>query len=338
MRSLILLLLAVFSVPVFAQSLSKPSNVTAVASSGTAVTVTWGAATVTPAPTTPPTVNYIVTRTGGGSEPFVSAQQPGTSFSDSGLTPGVTYTYTVGAATTTIPLYNSVSDSVSVTMPITPAVPTGLAASVTDAGVVLTWNAVVGAIRYVIFRNGTEIETATGRTYTDEDVDPSTTYRYSVASSNAAGDSEETSAIAVTTRGDGSQREAVWTREFNRADGNFDGVVTFQEYLVAFPNTLPWVVMNHRFNSTDDDVSGDLTVDEYIAHFAGKTVKRPSKAQTFFIADLDGDDLLDVDEYSLTLNRGTKTVQLNKKFNKLDKDDSTLVSQREFGIRYGTEE
>jgi hypothetical protein len=338
MRSLILLLLAAVSGPVFAQSLSKPSNVTAVASSGTAVTVSWSAATVTPAPTPAPTVNYIVTRTGGGGEPFVSAQQPGTSFSDSGLTPGTTYTYIVAAATAIIPIYNSVSDSVSVTTPVTPPVPTGLAGSATDAGVVLTWNAVSGAIRYVIFRNGTEIDTSTGRTYTDEDVDPATTYRYSVASTNAAGDSDETAEITITTKGDGSQREAVWTREFERADGNFDEVVTFQEYLVAFPNTLPWVVMNHRFNSTDDDISGDLTVDEYILHFAGKTVKRPSKAQTFFIADLDGDDLLDVDEYSLTLNRGTKFAQVQKKFDKLDKSDSGMLSQREFGIRYGTAE
>ncbi len=293
---------------------------------------------MTPAPTPAPTVNYIVTRTGGGGEPFVSAQQPGTSFSDSGLTPGTTYTYIVAAATAIIPIYNSVSDSVSVTTPVTPPVPTGLAGSATDAGVVLTWNAVSGAIRYVIFRNGTEIDTSTGRTYTDEDVDPATTYRYSVASTNAAGDSDETAEITITTKGDGSQREAVWTREFERADGNFDEVVTFQEYLVAFPNTLPWVVMNHRFNSTDDDISGDLTVDEYILHFAGKTVKRPSKAQTFFIADLDGDDLLDVDEYSLTLNRGTKFAQVQKKFDKLDKSDSGMLSQREFGIRYGTAE
>jgi hypothetical protein len=197
---------------------------------------------------------------------------------------------------------------------------------------------VSGATGYVIFRNGTELDTSTDRTFTDTEIEPATTYRYSVASKNAAGDSAKSAEITVTTKGDGSQREAVWTREFERADGNFDEIVTFQEYLVAFPNTLPWVVMNHRFNSTDDDISGDLTVDEYIAHFAGKTVKRPSKAQTFFIADLDGDDLLDVDEYSLTLNRGTKFAQVQKKFDKLDTSDSFMLSQREFGIRYGTEE
>jgi hypothetical protein len=323
MRSLILLLLAVFAVPAFAAP-TAPGNVVAVATSGTSVTVTWTESTGA--------TGYRVLR--NGVEP--GSATTNLTFTDTGLTPGTAYSYTVVAVDSSGGTAQSVSNTVTTLS--TPAIPTGLAGSATDAGVVLTWNTVVGATGYVIFRNGTEIDTSTGRTYTDEDVDPATTYRYSVASTNAAGDSDDTAEITITTKGDGSQREAVWTREFKRADGNFDGVVTFQEYLVAFPNTLPWVVMTHRFNSTDDDVSGDLTVDEYIAHFAGKTVKRPSKAQTFFIADLDGDNRLDPDEYALTLNRGTKSSVLMKKFSKLDKNDSTLVSQREFGIRYGTEE
>lgn len=325
MRSLILLLLAVFALPAFAAP-TAPGNVVAVATSGTSVTVTWTASTGA--------TGYQVLRNG---------VQPGTAttnltFTDTGLTPGTAYTYTVVAIDATDPGNTAQTISNTVTTLSTPAVPTGLAGSATDAGVVLTWNAVSGATGYVIFRNGTEIDTSTGRTYTDEDVDPATTYRYSVASTNAAGDSDDTAEITITTKGDGSQREAVWTREFKRADGNFDEVVTFEEYLVAFPNTLPWVVMINRFNSTDDDISGDLTVDEYIEHFAGKTVKRPSKAQTFFLADLDGDDLLDPDEFSLTVNRGTKESVLMKKFTKLDKSDSDLLSQREFGIRYGTVE
>jgi len=299
--------------------------VVAVAISGTSVTVTWTASTNA--------TEYRVLRNG---------VEPGTgttnlTFTDTGLTPGTTYTYTVIAVDASDGLTASATSN-PVTTLNTPAVPTGLNGSATDAGVVLTWSSVSGATGYVIFRNGTELDTSTDRTFTDTDVEPATTYRYSVASKNAAGDSAKSAEITITTKGDGSQREAVWTREFERADGNFDAIVTFQEYLVAFPNTLPWVVMNHRFNSTDDDISGDLTVDEYIAHFAGKTVKRPSKAQTFFIADLDGDDHLDPDEYSLTLNRGTKSSVLMKKFSKLDKNDSDLLSQREFGIRYGTEE
>lgn len=324
MRSLILLLLAVFSVPAFAQAPSPPSNVVAAATAGTSVTVTWDASVGAD--------GYLVFRNSVQVGTFTTNR----TYTDTGLSPGTQYSYTVAAANT----FGTSSQSAAsvVTTPNTPGTPTGLSGSATSDGVVLNWNSVSGATGYVVFRNGTEIDTTTTPGYTDEDVDPSTSYRYSVAATNTAGDSAETAEITVTTRGDGSQRETVWTREFNRADGNFDGVVTFQEYLVAFPNTLPWVVMNHRFNSTDDDVSGDLTVDEYIEHFAGKTVKRPSKAQTFFIADLDGDDLLDPDEYALTLNRGTKSSVLMKKFSKLDKNDSDLLSQREFGIRYGTVE
>lgn len=329
MRSIILLLLAVFAVPAFAAP-TAPGNVVAVANSGTSVTVTWTESTNA--------TGYRVLRNG---------VEPGTAttnltFTDTGLTPGTAYSYKVVAVDASDGL-TAQTTSNTVTTLNTPPIPTGLAGSATDAGVVLTWNAVIGATGYVIFRNGTKLDTSTGRTYTDDDVDPATTYRYSVASTNAAGDSEDTAEITITTRGDGSQREAVWTREFERADGNFDEIVTFPEYLVAFPNTLPKVVMNHRFNSTDDDISGDLTLDEYIAHFAGKTVKRPSKAQTFFLADElsdigDADGYLDPFEFALTLNRGTKEAVVMKKFTKLDKNDSGYLSQVEFGIRGGAGE
>lgn len=327
MRSLILLLLAVFAVPVFAQAPSAPSNVVATATTGTSVTVTWDASVGAD--------GYLVFRDSVQVGTFTTNR----TFTDTGLSPGTLYSYTVAAGNTFGT--SGQSAAATVTTPNTPGTPTGLTGSSTSGGVVLSWNSVSGATGYVVYRDGTEIDTTTTPGYTDSDVDPSTSYRYSVAAFNTGGESPETAQITVTTRGDGSQREAVWTREFNRADGNFDGIVTFDEYLVAFPqNSLSWVIMINRFNTTDDDISGDLTVDEYIAHFAGKTVKRPSKAQTFFLADLDGDDLLDLDEYSLTLNRGTKSAVATKKFDKLNKNDevSDFLSQQEFGIRYGTVE
>jgi Ca2+-binding EF-hand superfamily protein len=324
MRSLILLLFAVFAVPVFAQAPGSPSNVVATATAGTSVTVTWDASQTAD--------GYLVFRDSVQVGSFTTNR----TLTDTGLSPGTLYSYTVVAVNT---FGNSPQSApATVTTPNTPGTPAGLAGSATSAGVVLSWNSVSGATGYVVFRDGTELDTTTNPGYTDTDVEPSTSYRYSVSATNAGGESPESAQITVTTRGDGSQREAVWTREFNRADANFDGIVTFEEYLVAFPNNLPWVVMFHRFNSSDDDVSGDLTVDEYITHFAGRKIKRPSKAQTFFLIDLDGDDLLDPDEFALSLNRGTKFAQVMKRFNKLDKDGSTLMSQREFGIRYGTVE
>jgi hypothetical protein len=340
MRALILLFLAL-ALPSLGQSLSQPTNVNAVATGATTVTVTWTASTATGIAT--PAITYVVTRTGGSGGTFTSNLLSATTFSDTALTPGTSYTYRVQAFT--LNGENSVQSIISepdvVSTPAAPSTPANLRATLGTNSVVLAWDAVSGATTYTIYRNGEEIDDATGTTFTDTEVELATTYRYTVSATTPGGESDESNLVTITTKGDGSQREAVWTREFNRADGNFDGAVTFEEYLVAFPqNSLSWVIMINRFNTTDDDISGDLTVDEYIEHFAGKTVKRPSKAQTFFLADLDGDDLLDPAEYSLTLNRGTKPAAAMKKFNKLNKDrvEDEVLSQREFGIRYGTAE
>ncbi|MCW1884745.1 putative Ig domain-containing protein [Luteolibacter flavescens] len=332
MRFFILSLLALTAVPALAQTPTIPTNVQATATSGNAVTVTWTASTGGAG------ITYRVFRNNTQTGTDTSS----TTFSDSSLTPGTTYQYSVSAI-------NSVgasarSANVSVTTPTTPGVPTGLSGTAGTDGVVLRWNSVSGATEYVIFRNGTEIDTSTTTTYTDTETDFATTYRYSVASSNSSGDSSRSAEVAVTTRGDGTYRTAYWTRVFEEADGDFDGIVTFEEYLVSHPVTKrPEVFMLHRYRSIDDDESGDLTVDEYIEHFAGKKVKRPSKVQTFTLADVyseigDGDGYLDPYEFALTMNRGTKESQVMKKFNKLDKNGSGYLSEVEFGIRYGKAE
>lgn len=332
MRFLILFLLALGALPASAQGgPTVPTNVQATATSGTAVTVTWGASTGSPP------IAYRVFRNGSQ----VGSETTNLTFSDSGLNPGTQYSYTVSATNS----FGTSSESAAatVTTPATPATPTGLRGTAGTNGVALNWNSVVGATEYVIFRDGTEIDTSTNTSFIDSDVDPATTYKYSVASSNSSGDSSRSAEITVTTKGDGSQREAVWTRAFQGVDGNFDGVVTFSEYLSGHPaSNLPEAVMYHRFRSSDDDGSLDLTVDEYIAHFGGKTVKRPSKAQLFHLADTmfededSGDNLLTQDEYARTLNRGIKENLLAKKFVRLDKNpESGFLSEREFGIRYG---
>lgn len=323
MRLLALFLLLLGALPVFAQA---PGNIQVVATSGTTVTVTWDLVTGA--------TGYRVYRDGTR-----VTETTNRTFNDTGLTPGTLYSYTVSSLNlTSIPPESAQSSPVTVTTPNTPAVPTGLTAVATAGGVVLDWNNVTGATGYTIFRNGTEIDTSTSSAYTDTEIDPSTSYRYAVSATNAAGDSDESGEVTVTTKGDGSARQAIWGREFRRADGNFDKEVTFEEYLVAFPNSLPWTVMRNRFIGTDDNEDDVLTEDEYIAHFAGRTVKRPSKPQTFFLADIDEDNLLDVTEYALTVSRGSVTPKVSKKFDKLDKSDSGLLSQSEFGIRYGTGE
>ncbi len=327
---LLLFLSGVF--PALSQ-LATPTGVTAVANGSTSIVVDWG--------DVPNATGYVVIREGATSNPVGSPV--GSTFTNTGLTPGTSYTYRVQAVGA-LGSSSSLSDPVTTSTLNSPGAPTNLRATVTAANtVVLSWSAVSGATGYTVYRNDVDIDDTTAAAYTDEDVEVSTTYRYVVTATSTGGESSDSNLVTVTTRGDGSQREAVWTREFERADGNFDSIVEFDEYLVAFPNTLSEVIMYHRFSSSDDDESGDLTVDEYIAHFAGKTVKRPSKAQTFFIADElsdigDADGYLDPLEFALTLNRGTKDAVITKKFDKLDKNDSGLLSEVEFGIRGGAGE
>jgi chitodextrinase len=96
-----------------------------------------------------------------------------------------------------------------VTTPITvpPSVPTGLAASsVTGTQVVLTWNASSDSCAtvagYRIYRNGVQVGTASGTSYTDTGVGGVTTYSYTVLaydSTSAANASAQSAALSVTT-------------------------------------------------------------------------------------------------------------------------------------------
>ena len=82
---------------------------------------------------------------------------------------------------------------------------TGLrSTSTTSAQVSLAWSAAsdnVGVTGYLVFRNGTQVGTATGTSYTDSGLAASTTYNYTVKARDAAGNQSTVSgALAVTTQ------------------------------------------------------------------------------------------------------------------------------------------
>src|SRR5690606_343254 len=92
-----------------------------------------------------------------------------------------------------------------------PAAPTGLTATdVTANSVSLSWNPSSGATQYQVQRavgasggSFTQIGTTGTTSFTDNNVSPDTTYRYRVTASNAAGTSDPSSTITVTTDEDG---------------------------------------------------------------------------------------------------------------------------------------
>lgn len=95
-----------------------------------------------------------------------------------------------------------------------PSTPGSLAVTgTTSNSVSLSWNAStdnVGVTGYAVSRNGTEIATATGTTFTDTGRTASTSYTYTVKARDAAGNSSGASnTVTATTRASGGSGPAV---------------------------------------------------------------------------------------------------------------------------------
>lgn len=90
------------------------------------------------------------------------------------------------------------------TPPETPAAlsaPTDLSGETASDGtsVTLNWTGPEGAVRYQVWRDGTQVATTIGTGFTDTGLNPGQTYDYSVAASDAAGNASAAStAFAVT--------------------------------------------------------------------------------------------------------------------------------------------
>jgi chitodextrinase len=134
-----------------------------------------------------------------------------TSYADSGLTPNTAYTYTVAAFDSA---GNASAQSASVgvtttadtTAPSVPGAPTLTSHTLTQ--IVLGWAGStdnVAVTTYKIFRNGTQIGTSPNTSYTDNSLTPGTTYSYTIASADAAGNtSAQSTAGSLQTLADTS--------------------------------------------------------------------------------------------------------------------------------------
>ena len=84
-----------------------------------------------------------------------------------------------------------------------PSVPAGVGASAGGPGAVtVSWSAAtdsVGVTGYDVFRDGAKVGTATGTSFTDTGVQPSTTYSYTVDAFDAAGNTSQPSQPATVT-------------------------------------------------------------------------------------------------------------------------------------------
>jgi len=197
----------------------------AVVVSNTAGTVTSAAATLTvsatavaPAITTQPgnqtvtagqTATFTVAATGTAPLAYqwqknsvnitgatsASYTTPATTTADSGSTFAVVVSNTAGSATSSAATLTVNSGTAP------PSVPTGLTAGAASSSEIdLSWNASTGSVAgYKIFRGGSQIGTSTTTTFADMGLPASTSFTYTVAAYDAAGNTSAQSASASAT-------------------------------------------------------------------------------------------------------------------------------------------
>jgi cellulose 1,4-beta-cellobiosidase len=132
------------------------------------------------------------------------ASVAGTSWTNAGLTNGVTYYFVVAAANGAGTSTNSAQASATPFSSIPPA-PTGVTAKPGDTKVTLSWAASSGATVYRV-RRGTvsggpyaTIATVASTLWANTGLTDGTTYYYVVAASNSAGTSPNSAEVAATT-------------------------------------------------------------------------------------------------------------------------------------------
>ena len=182
---------------------SVPTNVTGTSPSPTSVALSWTASTD----------NVGVT----GYRVFRNGVQVGTStttsFTNTGLTAATTYDYSVVAvdAAGNVSAQSSPATAVTTqsgtsTDTTAPTAPTGLTgSSPSSTSVALSWTAStdnVGVTEYRVYRNGAQVGTSTSTGYTDSGLTAATTYSYTVAAVDAAGNvsPQSSPATSVTTQ------------------------------------------------------------------------------------------------------------------------------------------
>ncbi|HET7539704.1 MAG TPA: fibronectin type III domain-containing protein, partial [Polyangiaceae bacterium] len=194
---------------------SAPANLSATTVSGAQINLSWSAATDNVGVT-----NYLIERcTGTSCANFLQiATGAGTTFSDTGLSAGVGYSYRVRAtdAAGNLSGYSNTASATTTPPPDTqaPTAPANVAVTVvSNSQLNLSWTAStdnVGVTAYLVERcqgagcsNFTQTTTTTGTSSSDTTLQAATSYSYRVRATDAAGNRSSYSVVAsgVTSSG-----------------------------------------------------------------------------------------------------------------------------------------
>jgi fibronectin type 3 domain-containing protein len=121
----------------------------------------------------------------------------GNTYTDSLLTNGVAYTYTVTCIKSSVE--SAASTAVQVTpFVITPAAPTGLTATAGNAQVAVSWSPTANATGYKLYRGATLIATQAGTSFVDSGLANGATVTYTVVATNGSASSPASAAVSAT--------------------------------------------------------------------------------------------------------------------------------------------
>ena len=174
-----------------------PTNLTATVNSGTQITLTWSATTVSGG-----TISAYVLRRDGV---IVNGSANALSYINTGLTQNTTYSYTISAIDN---IGNESEQSLAITAKTfdtaAPSVPTGLTATaVSPTQINLSWNPSndnVGVTGYKLYRGATLINGSSSATsYSNTGLTASTLYSYTVSAFDARNNTSAASAAASAT-------------------------------------------------------------------------------------------------------------------------------------------
>src|SRR5450755_1181195 len=182
---------------------SVPGNLTATAVSASQIHVSWSASSSSVG-----LANYVVERCqGAGCSNFAQIAAPvATTFNDTGLTPGTSYSYEVKAVDTATN-FSAFSTAASATTQIPPTTPGSLLASTVSAHQInLSWAAstsTVGLANYVVERcqgagcsNFAQIAAPVAAAFNDTTLSPGTSYNYEIQAIDTAGNTSASSTAA----------------------------------------------------------------------------------------------------------------------------------------------
>jgi fibronectin type 3 domain-containing protein len=166
--------------------LLAPQGLNKIAVTTSAISLSWNA--------TVGATQYDVLRQGPGDSHYTElTRTSGTTFSDSGLQAGSSYSYEIEAMNAYAYATSPPSVISAVTVPLAPAGLTVI--TLNSSSILVNWAASTGSSTYLVFREDpgggscNQIGSTTGTSFSDSGLAPSTTYAYEVEATNSSGGS-----------------------------------------------------------------------------------------------------------------------------------------------------